>query len=82
MTNQFCDKLHNLPDDDRTEDWDVGFLDGQILAAGGSRDLIRAVAEGDHNWARQELAKVQDQKQRDRLVQIVDRLLRIIASKR
>ena len=82
MINQFREKLHNLPDDDSTENWEVGFMDGQILAAGGSKDLIRATAEGNHNWMRQELEKVVDQEQRDRLVAIVERLARIVASKR
>ncbi len=82
MVNQFHDELHNLPVDNSVEDWEVGFLDGQILAAGGSRDLVRLVAEGNHDRISKELAKVTDQEQRDRLVLIVDRLLRMIASKR
>jgi hypothetical protein len=75
--NQFS----NTPDDQNTEGWEVGFVDGQLLPHGGSRELILAVADGDHDQARAELAKLPEPK-RTQLGKIVQRLAPIVAATR
>jgi hypothetical protein len=72
-------KICNLPADPTSEDWEVGFVDGQLFANGGSYDLICAVATGDHEKVRSEICMVSDIEKRKRLTRIVERIIPIVA---
>jgi hypothetical protein len=71
-------KLHNLPDDPNVTTWQVGFIDGQLLPHGASRELIQAVASGDRNQIEIELQKVSDVARREPLNTVIQRLLPIV----
>ena len=70
--------LCNLPANPTDDDWDVSLIDGQLLANGGSYDLIQAVASGDRQLATEEINKIDNPDQHDLLSRIVDRLLLIV----
>jgi hypothetical protein len=72
-------KLHNLPDDPNVTTWQVGFIDGQLLPHGASRELIQAVASGEQNQIEVELQNISDPAKRERLIGIIQRLAPIIA---
>jgi hypothetical protein len=74
-------KVCNLPDDPTVTDWDVGFVDGQLLSHGASRELILAVADGDHEKIREELWKVPELK-RQRLIDVVNLVAHTVAKSR
>jgi hypothetical protein len=69
--NQFS----NMPDDPNAENWEVGFVDGQLLPHGGSRELIEAVSTKDSEEIFKLLADIPDREQRDRLTRICMRLI-------
>ena len=72
-------KICNLPADPSSEDWEVGSVDGQLLAHGASYDLIRAVAAGDHQKVRSEIATISDLEKRTNLTNVIERIIPIIA---
>jgi hypothetical protein len=74
-------RVCGLPDDPSVKNWEVGLVDGQLLPHGGSRELILAVADGDHDQARAELNKLPEPK-RSELGKIVKRLAPIVAATR
>jgi hypothetical protein len=74
-------RVCGLPDDPTIKNWEVGLVDGQLLPHGGSRELIIAVADGDHDQARAELNKLPEPK-RSELGKIVKRLAPIVAATR
>jgi hypothetical protein len=71
-------KLCNLPANPITENWEVGFIDGQLLPHGASYELIKAVSLGDQDGMKAELEKITDQERRERLIKIVERIAPII----
>jgi hypothetical protein len=74
-------EICNLPDDPNVEDWEVGFVDGQLLPHGASRELMIAVADGDQENIRAQLLQVPEPK-RAELIQIIQRMASIIGSTR
>jgi hypothetical protein len=72
-------KICNLPADPTSDNWEVGFVDGQLLAHGASYDLIRAVAAGDHEKVRSEIVSISDLEKRINLTNIVGRIIPILA---
>lgn len=60
----------------------VGFVDGQLLGNGASQSLVSAVIDADDHQIAQELLKVEDLEQRDRLISIIQRLGEIQGAKR
>jgi hypothetical protein len=67
-------EFSNMPDDPKA-DWEVGFVDGQLLPHGGSRELIKAVSTRDCEEIFKELASIPQQPKRDKLTKICMRLL-------
>jgi hypothetical protein len=72
-------KICNLPADPTSDNWEVGFVDGQLLAHGASYDLISAVAAGDYEKVRSEIGMIPDLEKQIRLTNIVERIIPIIA---
>jgi hypothetical protein len=72
-------KICNLPADLTSDNWEVGFVDGQLLAHGASYDLIRAVAAGDHQKVRSEISMISDLEKRITLTKIIERIIPVIA---
>jgi hypothetical protein len=68
---RFC----NLPDDPNVKDWEVGYIDGQLLSHGASRALIRAVADQDSEKIFGELAAVRPEIKQARLTEVTLRVL-------
>lgn len=72
-------KICNLPADPTSEDWEVGFVDGQLLVHGASYDLIGAVAAGDYEKVRSEIAMIPDLEKQINLTLIIEQIIPIIA---
>ena len=72
-------KICNLPANPATENWEVGFVDGQLLVHGASYDLISAVAAGDYQKVRSEIAMIPDLEKQINLTLIIERIIPIIA---
>jgi hypothetical protein len=68
---RFC----NLPDDPNVTDWEVGYIDGQLLSHGASRALIRAVADQDSEKIFSELAAIRPEAKQARLTEVTLRVL-------
>jgi hypothetical protein len=68
---RFC----NLPDDPTVTDWEVGYIDGQLLSHGASRELVRAVADQDSEKIFGELAAVRPEAKQQRLTEVTLRML-------
>jgi hypothetical protein len=60
----------NLPDDPTVTNWEVGYIDGQLLSHGASRALVRAVAEQDSEKIFGELAAIRPEAKQARLTEV------------
>ena len=72
-------KICNLPTDPTNDNWEVGFVDGQLLAHGASYDLICAIAAGNYKKVRSEIGMISDLEKQITLTLIVERIIPIIA---
>ena len=61
---------------------EVGFVDGQLLANGATPALVTAVIDADDRQIMEEILKVGDKEQRDRLINIIQRLGEVQGSRR
>lgn len=62
--------------------YEVGFVEGQLLAWGSTPELIDAVSSGDDRAIETELKKIESLKERDRLLEIIQQIGPVIGRRR
>ena len=77
MTNSVPCLLGNANDN-----WEVGFVDGQLLPHGGSHELILAVTDGHEGKIREALHEESNLEKRQKLARIICRIAPIIGRNR